>query len=96
MVIGDPSRDRDAIDTVSPARHADAFTAPVLLIHGTDDTTVPSSQSDRMNSALKGKGKAVTYLKISGDDHGLAENESRRQALTALGEFLAKYLKPNG
>jgi dipeptidyl aminopeptidase/acylaminoacyl peptidase len=96
MVIGDPARDRDEIDAVSPARHADAFTAPVLLIHGTDDTTVPSGQSDRMNNALKAKGKAVTYLKINGDDHGLTENESRRRVLTALGEFLAKYLKPNG
>lgn len=92
-VIGDPSRDRDAIEAVSPARRADAFKAPILLVHGTDDTTVPSSQSDRMHNALKSKGKEVTYIKIKGDDHSLVDNESRRQMLTALGEFLARYLK---
>lgn len=91
--IGDLSRDRQEIESVSPVRHADAFAAPVLLVHGADDTTVPPRQSDRIEGVLRAKGKAVTYIKIKGDDHGLVDNDSRRQMLTALGEFLAKYLR---
>ncbi|MBI1358953.1 MAG: prolyl oligopeptidase family serine peptidase [Alphaproteobacteria bacterium] len=92
-VIGDPNKDRDAIDAVSPARLADNFKAPVLLIHGTQDTTVPSDQSDKMEHALKSAGKSVEYVKIRGDDHSLSNIESRRTVLASLADFLAKYLK---
>ncbi len=47
-VISDPAKDGAAIDTVSPSRLAARFMAPVLLIHGNDDTTVPASQSSKM------------------------------------------------
>jgi dipeptidyl aminopeptidase/acylaminoacyl peptidase len=93
-LIGDPEKDRDAIEAVSPARLAGAFKAPVLLLHGLDDTVVPTGQSNRMESALKSAGKPVTYVKIRGDDHWFATNESRRTLLTSMGEFLAKHLKP--
>lgn len=91
-LIGDPDKDRDAIDAVSPALHADKFKAPVLLIHGASDLIVPIRQSEMMNDALKNAGKPVQYIRIEGDDHSLVEDASRRQALTALGEFLAKHI----
>lgn len=90
--IGDPDKDREAIDAVSPSRLADRFKAPVLLIHGLDDTVVPAKQSDMMNDALKSAKKDVQYIKIKGDDHGLVDNNSRRQVLQALAEFLAKHI----
>jgi dipeptidyl aminopeptidase/acylaminoacyl peptidase len=93
-VIGDPDADKEAIDAVSPARLAAQFKAPVLLIHGTEDRIVDPAQSDKMESALKAAGKQVTYIRIKGDDHGLVNPDSRKTALTALSEFLAKYLKP--
>lgn len=93
-LIGDPDKDRDAIDAVSPALHADKFEAPVLLIHGAADTVVPIRQSDMMNEALKNAKKSVQYIRINGDDHSLVDNDSRRTVLTALGEFLAKHIGP--
>jgi dipeptidyl aminopeptidase/acylaminoacyl peptidase len=93
-LIGDPDKDRDAIDAVSPALHADKFKAPVLLIHGASDLIVPIRQSEMMNDALKNAGKPVQYIRIEGDDHSLVEDASRRKVLTALGEFLAKHIGP--
>jgi dipeptidyl aminopeptidase/acylaminoacyl peptidase len=90
--IGDPDKDREAIDAVSPSRLADRFSAPVLLVHGIDDTTVPVQQSDMMNDALKNAKKTVQYIRIKGDDHGLVDNGSRRSVLTSLAEFLAKHI----
>lgn len=96
-VIGDPNIPADNIDAVSPARLADSFKAPVLLIHGTDDTTVQSRQSDTMEGALKRAGKPVTYIRIKGDDHSLVDIESRRTVLASVSQFLATYLaKPAG
>jgi dipeptidyl aminopeptidase/acylaminoacyl peptidase len=91
-LIGDPDKDREAIDAVSPALHADKFKAPVLLIHGAADTVVPIRQSEIMNDALKAAQKSVQYTRINGDDHSLVDNDSRRTALSALGEFLNKHI----
>ncbi len=91
-LIGDPDKDSVAIDAVSPALHADKFTASVLLVHGAADTVVPIRQSEWMNEALKQANKQVQYLRIDGDDHGLVDNESRREVLTALGEFLKTHI----
>jgi dipeptidyl aminopeptidase/acylaminoacyl peptidase len=92
MLIGDLEKDAKAIDAVSPSKLAANFKAPVLLIHGTEDTTVPSKQSDMMNDALKSANKPVEYIRIKGDDHGLVDNDSRKIALTKVAEFLKTYI----
>ena len=45
-----------------------------------------------MNDALKAAQKSVQYIRINGDDHSLVDNDSRRTALSALGEFLNKHI----
>lgn len=92
--IGDPAKDMDAIKAVSPAQQAANVRAPVLLVHGASDTTVPIEQSEIMERTLKGLGKQVTLVRISGDDHSLTTSKNRREALTAIGDFLAKNLGP--
>lgn len=91
-LIGDPDKDGAAIDAVSPALHASKFKAPVLLIHGASDTVVPIRQSIMMNDALKGAQKPVQFIRIAGDDHSLVDDDSRRQVLTALAEFLKTHI----
>lgn len=91
-VIGDPTKDADRIDAVSPVNLAASFKAPVLLIHGTDDLVVPARQSELMESALKKAGKNVTYMKLPGDDHYLSNSDNRRAALEAMSAFVAKHI----
>lgn len=92
QLIGDMDKDRAAIEAVSPSHNAEKFKAPVLLIHGASDTTVPINQSEIMNNALKGAKKPVEFIRIDGDDHGLVDNDSRRLMLTKLGEFLKTHI----
>lgn len=95
-LIGNPDKDREGIDAVSPIKLVDRVKMPVLLMHGADDLTVPIRQSERMNQALKAAGKQVEFVRIKGDDHYLVSNESRRVVLTKLQEFLAAHIgKPN-
>lgn len=91
-VIGDPSRDAERIDAVSPINLVANYKAPVLLIHGTDDLVVPTKQSDQMESALKKAGKDVTYMKLPGDDHYLSNSGNRRAALEAMSSFVTKHI----
>jgi dipeptidyl aminopeptidase/acylaminoacyl peptidase len=87
-VIGDPDADKDAIDAVSPARLVANYKAPVLLIHGSDDTTVPSEQSSRMENVLKNAGKTVTYIRMKGDDHNMVMGDDRTVMLTTIRDFV--------
>ena len=90
-VIGDSKTEKQKLKAISPANYADQFQAPVLLIHGKDDTVVPIRQSQRMNSALKKAGKKVELIKLKGEDHWLSTSETRVQMLRAIDEFLEKY-----
>lgn len=76
------------IESGSPARHAERFKAPVLLVHGTRDLNVRDSQSKLMRDRLRGKDKVVEYLEFEGLDHGLVHSQARGIMLNRIGEFL--------
>lgn len=86
--IGDRSNDADKLDATSPALNATKIKVPVLLMHGTDDTTVRIDQSEEMASALKTAGKKVTYIPIKGETHYFETAESRAQFLSETEKFL--------
>ncbi|MBL8544946.1 MAG: S9 family peptidase [Hyphomonadaceae bacterium] len=91
--IGDRSEDRDSVRAASPVNLASAVTAPVLLIHGTDDTVVPIDQSRRMLRALQGAGKNVRFVELSGDDHWLSDAPTRIRMLHEIETFLDEHLR---
>nr|WP_240049095.1 S9 family peptidase [Parerythrobacter lutipelagi] len=76
------------VSSGSPARHADAFAAPVLLVHGTYDLNVGSAHSKLMEDRLEGAGKSVDYLEFEGLDHYLVHSQARGIMLKRMGEFL--------
>jgi dipeptidyl aminopeptidase/acylaminoacyl peptidase len=77
----------------SPARAADAVRAPVLLLHGADDTVVPPSQSRLMAKALKEAGKPHRYVSLPGEDHWLSQAATRTRVLEEIEGFLAEHLR---
>jgi dipeptidyl aminopeptidase/acylaminoacyl peptidase len=79
---------------ISPAEHADSVTAPVLLIHGKDDTVVPFEQSQLMVDALKRSGKDVAFVVLNREDHWLSRGDTRLQMLQATIDFLEKHNPP--
>ena len=88
------ARDEPSLAAISPARHADAADAPVLMIHGKDDTVVPIDQSRRMLSALKGAGKPAELVELPGQDHWLSEETTRIQMLKASVDFVVRNNPP--
>jgi dipeptidyl aminopeptidase/acylaminoacyl peptidase len=92
--IGDPDKDADRIAATSPAKHADRIKIPVLLLHASDDTTVPIEQSQVMNDALMKAKKNVRFIAINGDDHYLDLAATRVQVLTEIDKFLAANIGP--
>ena len=76
------------LDAISPVRHAAAATAPVLLIHGRDDTVVPIDQSRSMADALRAAGRPVQLVELKGEDHWLSSSETRLQMLESAVGFV--------
>jgi dipeptidyl aminopeptidase/acylaminoacyl peptidase len=89
---GDLGAAGDRLRAISPARNVDNVQAPILLIHGRDDSVVPISQSRSMESALRGAGKSVELVELSGEDHWLSRADTRLETLEAVDAFLATHL----
>ncbi|QSR15839.1 S9 family peptidase [Novosphingobium sp. KA1] len=85
--LGDPS----GFDAISPRRFAAKADAPVLLIHGKDDTVVPYRQSLVMADALKDAGKPYEMVTLASEDHWLSREETRKRMLSETMRFVQKY-----
>lgn len=81
-----------ALALASPVTQAASATAPILLIHADNDTTVSPQHSTDMRAALVNAGKPVEFLMLKNDDHYLLKSDTRTQMLEALEAFLAKNL----
>lgn len=90
--IGSRFRDAKALDAVSPAKIADLAGAPILLIHGKDDTVVPIGQSIQMRDALAAAGKAHEFVELKSEDHWLSTAASRTEMLRRSIEFIDKHI----
>ena len=80
---------------VSPLRLAAKADAPVLLIHGKDDTVVPYRQSAVMADALKDAGKPHELVTLNGEDHWLSKSDTRMKMLQATVDFVKKHNPAN-
>lgn len=79
----------------SPSRAAANVRAPVLLLHGVNDSIVPVAQSREMAKALKSLAKPHTLIELPGEDHWLSRSDSRTRVLTEMEAFLATHLQGN-
>lgn len=85
--------DRERLRQASPAQRAAEIRAPVLLIHGVNDLTMPVSQSREMAEALSKAGHAdARYVELPLADHTLSRQQDRVRVLAEIEEFLKKYL----
>lgn len=92
--IGDPARDKEKFDQVSPYKHADKISAPLLLMHGDEDKRVPIAHSEKMKRALSQHKKHYEWSELKGEGHSLRYVKSNNQYYETLLKFLAAHLAP--
>jgi len=92
--IGNRYEDSDAITLVTPIDNVAAITAPVMLIHGKDDTVVLYSQSRAMAKALRDHNKSVDFVTLEGEDHWLSSSATRQKMLHDSLAFIEKQIGP--
>jgi dipeptidyl aminopeptidase/acylaminoacyl peptidase len=82
--------DHSGFAAVSPRKRAAQADAPILLIHGKDDTVVPFRQSEAMADALKDAHKPFQFVVMQQEDHWLSHAATRKQMLEAAVSFVEK------
>ena len=93
--LGVESADDKKLDQISPVKHVQSISVPVLLIHGKEDSTVPYEQSEVMAKAMKRAGKPVEFVSLAKEDHHLSMSSTRLQMLNSVVEFLRKNNPPD-
>lgn len=83
------------LKAISPIRFAERADAPILLIHGKNDTVVLYEQSSAMERALRRAGKSVEFLTLPEEDHWLSSGAARLSMLTAATAFIERHNPPD-
>ncbi|MBC5816293.1 MAG: S9 family peptidase [Candidatus Eremiobacteraeota bacterium] len=81
----------------SPLTYANKVHTPLLILHGTEDTRTPFSETMQEFAALKILGATVHYVEFPGENHDLSRTGSplhRVERLRISGDWLGRYLKP--
>ena len=87
-------KERD-FDAISPRQNARRASAPILLIHGRDDTVVEFRQSTGMADALKDAGKPYRLVELEGEDHWLSKSETRHRMVAESLAFVTEHNPPD-
>jgi dipeptidyl aminopeptidase/acylaminoacyl peptidase len=89
--LGDPR----TFAEVSPRKKAAQADAPILMIHGKDDTVFSFHQSESMADALKNAGKPYELITLREEDHWLSRAATRKQMLEESMRFVLQHNPPN-
>ena len=95
LLGADPERAPDRTALASPITHVGDGDAPMLLVHGTEDSTVDLVQSTAMRDALAAAGVPAVYAELPGAGHGfglLSTEPLNRPAICTTVTFLRRTL----
>ena len=92
-LIGDPDKERAALDAVSPIVQAARTRGAVLSAYGAEDFLVPLTQSSRLQSAFERAGGKTQWIVLDRENHVFRDFSRRKQLYEATEKFLAENLK---
>lgn len=77
----------------SPLFNAEKIHTPLLLLHGTADTNVPTNESQQLFTALRILGRPVSYIQVDGENHVIVNHKKRLVWQNAIFAWFAHWLK---
>jgi len=74
---GDPRRDAELMRELSPIHRIGQLSAPLLVVHGGQDTNVPLIEAEQLVTALRERGATPGYLVLPDEGHEILGATSR-------------------
>ncbi len=90
---GSLEKDLALLEKISPIHKVDKITAPLMVVHGTNDPRVPIGEAKQIAEALEKRGTPVKLLVFDDEGHGLSKLKNRLVAYPAVVEFLDRHVK---
>ena len=84
LLGGMPNEKEEVARSASPVTYVTKAAPPFLILHGTQDRTVPLAQAETLHAALKKAGADSTLVKIEGGGHGIGGPEMTRRIRSFL------------
>jgi dipeptidyl aminopeptidase/acylaminoacyl peptidase len=91
--LGDPVKDRERLERISPLLHAGNIRKPLLVVQGANDPRVLRVESDELVAAVRRNGVPVKYIVFPDEGHGFRRRKNRVAAAEAYLAFLNEHLK---
>ncbi|WP_229069589.1 prolyl oligopeptidase family serine peptidase [Actinoplanes sp. DH11] len=89
---GHPVHDADLLRDLSPLHRIDRLRAPLMVVHGENDSNVPLIEAEQVVAALAERGVEHRYLLFPDEGHELLHRSSRAEYLQAVIEWLDRHL----
>jgi dipeptidyl aminopeptidase/acylaminoacyl peptidase len=89
---GHPVHDAALLRALSPIHHFDALRAPVLVVHGENDSNVPVEEAEQVVAGARARGVPVEYLLFAGEGHEIVQPRNRARFVEATVAWLAARL----
>lgn len=80
-LVGEPDTHAEVYDRASPMTFLDGVTAPLLVLHGENDTIVPAHESRQVVDFLQARGRPVEARFFAEEGHGFFQPANQREAL---------------
>lgn len=90
---GHPELDAELLRKLSPLHYFEKLRAPLLVVHGENDSNVPLGEALQAVSTAEALGKHAELLLFSGEGHELQQRKHREQFVARSVEFLEQHLR---
>ena len=77
---------------LSPIHRIDALTAPLLVVHGSEDTNVPVGEAQQVVAALERRDRRPRFLLFEGEGHDLLATANRVRFVTETVSWVCEHL----
>ncbi|GGL15330.1 peptidase S9 [Sphaerisporangium melleum] len=89
---GDPVADAELLRALSPIHSFDRLTAPLLVVHGAQDTNVPVHEAEQVVLAATARGVPCRYLLFQDEGHETVRKANKIAFLDAVVGWLGRWL----
>ena len=93
---GDPATQKDLLRQLSPIHKLERVKAPLLVLHGANDTNVPVVEAQQVVAELKKRGVPVESVIFPDEGHGFRKMPNRVRAAVEIVRWFDRYLKAPG